>query len=272
MFQTLFPGERELGAKLFFAPQSGPLTFLRADVGLFNGSGPTANEFDNFKDIIGHVAVQLPLEDSPVAIDLGVSGYFGKVRSQSSTVYGMGTTSAGVTGWVASRDTVNFGAGLDRQYLGADIQLYYDLPVLGGMILRGEYITGDQPGASSSSNSLSTIPTSSLYKRSFAGWYAMYVQNIGSKNQLVVKYDVYDPNTEVKAGDFVSGSGLTVGDVRYSTLGLGAIHHLDENVKFVLYWETIRNEELASAPAGSLGVYKEDVRDNVLTFRMQYKF
>ncbi len=33
MYQTLFPGERELGAKLFYAPQLGPLSFLRADVG-----------------------------------------------------------------------------------------------------------------------------------------------------------------------------------------------------------------------------------------------
>lgn len=272
MYQTLFPGERELGAKVFFAPQSGPLTFLRADVGLFNGSGPVANEFDNYKDIIGHLAVQLPLENSSIAIDLGASGYFGKVRSQSSTVYSMGTTSAGVTGWVARGDTLNFGAGLDRQYLGADIQLYYDLPILGGLILRGEYIAGDQPGTSSSSNSLSAIPASSLYKRPFAGWYITYVQNLGSNDQLVLKYDVFDPNTDVKASDFVSGSGLTVGDIKYSTLGLGAIHHLDENVKFVLYWEVIRNEELTSAPAGSLAVYKEDVRDNVLTFRMQYKF
>ena len=272
LFQTLFPGERELGAKLFFAPQTGALTFLRADVGLFNGSGPVANEFDNFKDFIGHLAVQLPLQDSPVAIDFGVSGYLGKVRSQSSTVYEMGTTSAGVTGWVPNRDKLNFGKGLDRSYVGADVQLYYDLPVLGGLILRGEYIAGKQAGTSSSSNSLASIPASSLYQRSFAGWYITYVQNVGTSDQIVVKYDVYDPNTDVKAADFVSGSSLTVADIKYSTLGLGLLHHLDENVKFVLYWEIIRNEELTAAPSGSLAVYKEDVRDNVVTFRMQYKF
>jgi hypothetical protein len=30
MYQTLFPGERELGAKLFWAPPQGPFSFLRA--------------------------------------------------------------------------------------------------------------------------------------------------------------------------------------------------------------------------------------------------
>jgi hypothetical protein len=41
LFQTLFPGERELGAKLFYTPPSGPFSMFHADLGIFNGSGPT---------------------------------------------------------------------------------------------------------------------------------------------------------------------------------------------------------------------------------------
>ena len=43
------------------------------------------------------------------------------------------------------------------------------------------------------------------------GWYAILVQNIFTKNQLVVKYDVYDPNVDAEASDIgVSRLGRSV--------------------------------------------------------------
>ena len=87
LFQTLFPGERDLGAKIIVAPQIGPLSMLRLDLGLFNGVGPNANEVDNFKDLSGHLALQVPFEESNAELDLGVSGYIGNVRSASKYIY-----------------------------------------------------------------------------------------------------------------------------------------------------------------------------------------
>jgi hypothetical protein len=276
LFQTLFPGERDLGAKLFYAPQLGPLSLLRMDIGVFNGTGANANEFDNFKDLIGHATVQLPLgESSPVAIDLGVSGYLGNVRSNSKDIYTNGEPVPGVNGFVKSTDTVNVGKGVGRIYRGADLQFYYDVPSLGGLILRGEYIYGHQPGTSSSTVSPSSSPTSALYKRKFSGWYVNLVQNLGGNDQIVLKYDVYDPNTNVKASDFSPTSALTVADIKYSTLGFGLVHYWDANIKFLLYYELIKNELLdaAKVPVGSsLSPYTADVRDNVLTLRVVYKF
>jgi hypothetical protein len=278
LFQTLFPGERELGAKLFYTPQLGSLSFLRADLGLFNGSGPTSNEYDNYKDLIGHLAAQFPFQDANAELDLGVSGYFGKVRSANSVVYTPGNLPSGQKGFVASSDTANVGLGLTRRYLGIDAQFYYDVPSVGGAILRGEYIFGKQPGTRSTTTSFSAQPTDPLYKRDFSGWYLYYVQNIGQTDQFVVKYDVYDPNTSVSASDFIDantsgGAGLSSSDIKYSTLGLGVIHHWDDKVKFVIYYELIRNEELTSLTNSSfLFPYARDVRDNVLTVRAQFKF
>ncbi|MBI5474804.1 MAG: hypothetical protein HY961_20885, partial [Ignavibacteriae bacterium] len=160
--QTLLPGERDLGAKLFYAPQDGPLSFLRADVGVFNGTGPNANEFDNFKDIIAQVTMQFPFDD--FEIDLGVSGYFGKVRNNTSDIFVRGGN-----GFVRSLDTNNAGSGVTRQYLGGDVQFYYDVPSVGGLIVRAEYIAGVQPGTSATTVSPSAQPTTALYKRDFAG-------------------------------------------------------------------------------------------------------
>jgi len=272
MYEILFPGARDRGAKVFYAPQTGPLTFLRIDLGVFNGSGPVAKEFDNFKDIMGRVAVQLPLKDLPVALDLGVSGYFGSERNNSSTLYEFGTTPAGVPGWNSVRDTAYFGKGIARRYYGGDLQFYYTVPVLGAMIFRAEFVTGQQPGTSSSSNSLAALVSSALYQRKFFAFYLNYVQSLGPHDQFVAKYDVFDPNTEATGDDFVSGSNLTVADISVSTLGLGFIHHLDKNVKFLLYWEIIRNEEVNASSPSNVAIYRDDVRDNVLTFRIQYKF
>src|SRR3989339_559997 len=75
MFQTLFPGERDLGIKLEYAPEMGSLSWLRAKVGVFNGTGISANENDNNKDIIGRLGVSLPFYEQNMALDGGVSFY-----------------------------------------------------------------------------------------------------------------------------------------------------------------------------------------------------
>jgi len=284
LFQTLFPGERELGAKVFFAPQLGPLSMFRADVGVFNGSGPTSNEYDNYKDLIGRAALQIPIGSEGMEIDLGVSGYLGAIRNNTRYLYTSGTMANGDRGFVVDSSASNLGDGVARTYAGVDAQLYLDVPALGGAVLRGEYVFGKQPGTSGSPSTSQTVSPSSqisgsIYQRNFAGWYATYIQNLGTRDQVVMRYDVYDPNTDVTAPDFLSSNtsgaaGLTASDIRYSTLGLGLIHHWDENVKFVLYYEFVRSEELANitgSPAGLLA-YASDVKDNVLTFRVQYKF
>ncbi len=274
--QVLFPGEREVGAKVFFAPQLGALNFMRADIGLFNGAGTNFNEFDNFKNIIGRIGVQVPLpEESPFALDFGVSGHFGNLRSPSKDIFVNGEPTSGVRGFVKETGTTNVGKGVSRKYFGADVQLYYDMPLLGGTIVRAEYIAGRQPGTSSSSISPGAQPATALYNRKFAGWYIYLVQNIGNQEQIVLKYDVYDPNTHVAASDFTTTVGLTTTDIKYSTFGLGFIHHWDDNIKFVTYYEFIKNETLDAAkipPTSALFPYTQDVRDNVFTFRVQYRF
>lgn len=279
MYQTLFPGERELGAKLFYAPPTGPLSFLRADVGVFNGSGPTANEYDSEKDIIGRVAVQLPIDQIGAALDFGVSGYFGSVRNNTKFLYTTGTLSNGNSGYAGDSTSTNLSAPVPRTYLGVDAQFYIDIPSIGGAILRGEYIFGKQPTTSSSTSSLSAQPTTALYQRQFAGFYVYYIQNLGDRNQFVAKYDEYDPNTRVAAVDFMptntsGASGLTTADIKYSTLGIGFVHYWDDNVKFMLYYEIITNEKVTgiTSSSSSLFPYVADARDNVLTFRAQYKF
>jgi hypothetical protein len=266
MFQTLFPGERDLGAKLEIAPADGPLSYFNFKGGFFTGNG-VAKETDNAKDFIGRLGFSFPFMDANLAIDGGVSLYRGKVRlDDGAKAYTLSS--------VVSPTKDSLSRYWDRNYLGVDLQCYYDLPVIGGFSLRGEYISGKQPGTSGSPRAYA-VGNGDLYLRNFAGYYIMYVQNLGDNNQVVVKYDVFDPNTDV-TGDQIGAAGnsskLTATDLKYSTLGLGLVHHWDANIKFVLYYDMVTNETVNAAGAGSLIPYKNDLKDNVFTLRMQYKF
>jgi len=286
LFQTLFPGERELGAKIELIPENGPLGYFNLKAGVFDGVLNNANENDRHKDFIGRLGFQFPFEDQGIAIDGGFSAYAGTVTDNSKKVFEI-DNAAPVKKYRVDSTITNLGNGFERNYYGIDLQLYYDVPVIGGATLRGEYIRGKQPGtdkktsfynpeAAGTSDTKSSVDgkkVTDLYMRNFTGWYLNYVQNIGLKNQFVAKYDVYNPNKDVTANDIgAPGSNLNAADIKFSTLGLGWVYHWDANVKFTLYYDWVWNEKVNSLATGSLAPFKNDLEDNVLTLRMQYKF
>jgi hypothetical protein len=104
--------------------------------------------------------------------------------------------------------------------------------------------------------------------RNFCGGYLYYIQSLFStRHQLVVKYDWYDPNSEVNGKDIgVINSKLNDTDIQYNTLGFGYINYLTENIKLVFYYARVMNETTL------LKGYTSDVKDDVMTFRIQYRF
>ena len=83
----------------------------------------------------------------------------------------------------------------------------------------------------------------------------------------MAKYDWYDPNTKV-SGDAIGkpGNNLTVADIRYGTLGLGLTRYFSGNLKFLAYYDIVRNETTI------LPGFTEDLKDNIFTFRVQLRF
>jgi len=275
LFQTLFPGERELGAQIEITAEEGPWSYFNLKTGVFNGVLNTANENDGYKDFIGRAGFSLPLEEQSLGIDGGISIYSGKITSASRYLYSMNTGSPAKVFSIDSLAT-NAGGSYGRAYYGGDLQVYYDIPSLGGMSLRGEYIQGQQPGTFKSNSFYNPIDkgfTPEVYLRNFNGWYVTYIQNIGLKNEFLLKYDVLDPNRDVQGTDIgAPGSNLTPADIKFSTLGIGWIYHWDTNVKFIAYYDIVSNETVNDNATGALAAFKHDGKDNVLTLRMQYKF
>lgn len=274
MSQTLFPGERDLGAMITIqAPKTSSWNILKIEAGMFNGTGAPsagkdASDFDFQKDFIGHIGINQVSKSEKIKYGIGASYYNGGYRQSNKYVYNLGMVKPDTLGFIVDSSDVNKGQIAKREYIGADAQLSFEFP-FGITTLRGEYIQGGQPGTSSTTKSPQSDPAADTYKRKFNGGYFYFLQNIGqTKHQVVVKYDWYDPNTEV-AGDEIgrSKTKLNKTDIKYSTLGLGWIYHWDHNVKFTTYYALVNNET-----SKNLAGYTKDIKDNVLTLRVQYKF
>ncbi|MDP4205114.1 MAG: hypothetical protein Q8859_03870, partial [Bacteroidota bacterium] len=266
IIQTLFPKERDLGGMVSFQmPKTSPWNFLRLDAGLFSGNGTNA-ETDSRKDFIGHLTASKSIANDKIKFGLGASLYNGFVFQPTANVYEMAGTSFVAKSGVVANSYAN------RQYWGLDGQLTVE-SALGYTTLRGEYVAGKQPGTSSSSASPTALPTADTYIRNVAGGYVYFIQTLGqSAHSIVVKYDLYDPNTKVSGNEIgmavPAGAKATgAGDLKYTTWGLGWLWAVTPVVKFTAYYDIVKNET-----SNNVKSFSKDLKDNVLTLRLQYRF
>ena len=266
MSQIIFPGERDMGFMLTIqGPKTSPWNALKLDAGLVNGTGLGFKEFDKKKDFVAHLTLNKASKSEKVKYGIGVSYYNGGFRQDNDSVFSIQTVNDSLR---FVQENGNFlGSTTERKYYGADAQLSIDW--IGGITtLRAEFITGDQASIAKDMKSIGAAIKVPVYNRKFNGGYFYFLQNIGqSKAQIVAKFDFFDPNTDVKGDEIgLSKSGLNEADIAYNTIGLGAIWRFDQNLKLMAYYDIVKNEET------NLTGYSSDVKDNVLTLRLQYRF
>ncbi|MBB2147021.1 porin [Pedobacter sp. LMG 31464] len=270
VFQTLMPRERDLGAMLSFNSKK-IAKFLTADVALVNGSGLSARDYDSRKDIVASLNFKFDsLANKHLHIGFGASIYKGTVRSNTDTYY-----TANGNGFVANTKPDNVNKNLNRDYYGANLQVQYD-NTFGTTTFKTEYVEGTQPGVANStslagpyaSQSFATQPLTNLYLRHFNGYYFWLTQQIAkSRFTALLAYDVYDPNTDVKENTIgLAGNNTTGGDIKYATLGYGITCAVNARLKFTVYNEHVSND------GTTLTAYQSDLKDNVFTTRLQYRW
>ena len=273
MSQILMKTERDLGAMVSFEPRrpNHPLRFMRIDAGLFNGQGLAATQdFDSHKDLIARLSIKpQELNAAKWLLSGSISCLYGGMEQFTNYIYRMGKGAA----FAVDSSAGNIGKIAPRHYYGADVQLKIPNGVnRGATELRAEYIRGEQTATASTTETPATIPMNGtlnapLYIRKFDGAYFYFLQNLGSpKDLVVIKYDWYDPNRDVKGKQISGDAGLTKADIRYNTLGAGYVHYFDEHTKLMLYYDWVKNE------ATALSGYTTDLQDNVFTCRIQYRF
>lgn len=269
--QALFPDEKDLGGMLTLqAPKTSPWSVLKLEAGLFAGNG-ISQDTKSKKDFIGHLTY------NNVGVNFkygfGVSLYEGSILQPTKFVYSMNNGAFAVDSAASNKNGF-----AKREYIGFDGQFTLDSE-LGISSVRAEYIFGTQPGSSASSNSpnATTVITSDTYLRKFRGGYVHFIQDIaGTKHSFIVKYDWYNPNTDVSGKNV--GRALTptqksakniatgLADIAYSTLGLGYMYRMTNNVRLMAYYDIVSNA------TSSVKGYFKNVSDKLFTLRLQYKF
>lgn len=276
MSQTLMKTERDLGIMTTVESRKAgsKWKFLELDFGMFNGQGLIApGEYDSYKDFIGQVLIKPRKLGRSFTIAGGLSYFYGGIVQNADHSYRMEEKGA-YKSFVADSVTTKAGDKLPRNYRGINIQFKH-LSSWGATEIRGEAWKGEQ-----TSNKFSTeTPTDvlalpggnimvPLYVRSFHGAYFYFLQHIvNRKHQFALKYDFYDPNTKVKGREIGDpASNFTQADIKYSTLGTGYIHYLNESFKLVFWYDWVKNE------SSLLPEYESDRPDNVFTIRAQFRF
>lgn len=276
IFQTLFPDERDLGASLILqAPKTSSWNVLKLEAGLFAGNG-IYQDNDSKKDFIGHLSYNKVLS-SDMKIGLGASMYSGSVAETNKYIYSVNDGAFSID----STTNVNKDGFAKRQYYGFDGQFSMN-SVLGLTTIRGEYLFGNQPGNSANASSpksgniagTDNLNTTSFVKggtdtyiRKVSGGYVHFIQDIAdTKHSIVVKYDWYDPNTDITGNQIGVSKKTGKADIAYSTLGLGYMYRMNNNVRIMAYYDMVSNEKTV------IKNYLADLKDNLVTVRIQYKF
>lgn len=271
IINSLFPGRSDLGAMIVLQPGvESPFHFISLRGGLFAGNGINP-ETDNRKDFIGKLKVATSMGDK-VDIGMGISYYNGGVFQSNDSVYTMNNSS-----FTLDVNANHKGNYAKREYIGVDAQFKYR-SMIGLTQLRGEYIVGTQPGTAIDTESpdRAFLPShENTFIRPFTGGYLMLVQHIGqSPFSAVLKYESFDPNAAVSGNSIgIIGSNTSGADIQYQVMGVGLNWQVAPHVRATLYYDKVTNESASLLSSADYRQdYSSDRKDNVFTFRIQYKF
>lgn len=284
---AMFKDEKDVGAILGISPKVPGLDGFGIKLAALNGTGVTDGVFDP-SCFVGRLNLSKNLYDLGLGINLGGSYYMDSRVNQVATVRNKANTADSIPSSYyvidgsADFKKIGFRKELDAKVVGGDIQVTYDnsfIPAMAGVKLMGELYTGSAIGTSGG-NTRSVALADALYKRNVLGYYVALVQNIDKIAQVVVRYDVYDPNTDVsgneigdKTANAGKGNGTSKSDLKYDSWYFGVNVFLNGNTKLALGYDLVSNETTRnlSSPVPASD-FSKDVGDDLVTARIQFAF
>lgn len=223
--RTMFGGERGRGVNVRYGIGNGAFVHAGAWNSLTVGD-PQQTAANTFRNLNGTtVAFTGGIRHASTKHDVGISAFLGERPRFSG-----GPTNGVVTADKGDRRFIY----MDGTYVGL---------LVPQLSFRGELMTGRDrlPAVNSNGTPRSTEFTDML------GWQAQLTYNINYRNQIAVRYEFFDPNTD--------SSGR-----RDTTKGMGIsyLHYLNPGARLM-----IAHERYDENP--------REVRDNVTTIRMQFR-
>lgn len=257
MLSVLFPGERDRGLRL-----TAKYGVFRLASAVINGNvfpavstyqdirtsvrDPIAGSTDqsSAKDFVGRLGADLEF------VVFGASFHYGSTIASSPSRPAMGMTAATPASYLRFR----------RLRVGGDAQAYVDVPMVGGLVLRGEVIY-----AMDTNRDYAGVTKDSCRDVKSLGWYATLVQNVGNHFGVVFRIDQFDKNKvsdscmadpKFASLDWVKNAKVD----KVTTIGGGVIVHISGNLKATAIYDHVGEQ-------GALAV-----DNDIFTLRMQAKF
>jgi phosphate-selective porin len=280
---SVFNGEKTLGVVAGFNSADIP---VNVKFGWLNGQTQQAVTGDwsatqDPKNFSGRLGFATAMNDLGLSIDGGAS-YFFDTKLLTDTAKGGSYKKMRNDSLVTV--TGAFRKDMNTNVLGLDLQATYEIPMVGGFKLLGEYYQGKIAGAAGGLKLYTGAAFTSVDVREAQGYYVAGILNpiqILPKLQLVYRYDYFDPNTQVKGNQIIKAKGLGATDLAYTTNTLGANWFVNGNLKVSLFYDIVSNEttndpKLNGGAGTAAYVAKnnltKDIDDNVLTVRAQVAF
>jgi hypothetical protein len=232
--RLLFPGERDRGIKLERQFLIENQYSLNLQAGVYNGNGIDDKSFgaydpNKYKDFVARASAGLGF------LDFGISGYWGRQFNP---------TESGSSLPASTTDKVRY---------GVDGQLFYEVPSLGGGVLKAEAVIAKEPKDQSKPYQTGTAT------RDVLGLDLVWAQNLRERLQLISRLDYYDPDRDIERDCFV-------------TYGIGLVYFWDGNSKVKLAYEIPRAAQHSLSGRVATATGTEDERDNILTLEWVYTF
>jgi hypothetical protein len=253
--QKLFPDEKDFAFQLTMkGKQKTVLDGFTWDVGLTSGNS-VHKDNDGNMNLLTHLKYNHSFNN--LSFGLGASWYEGSTNNADTLVYKVENHS-----WqpeITDRNHRN-----TRRYIGFDAQISLNTD-FGKTNLRGEYIFGKQPSMETDIKSPNNNEYTDYfsYQRDFSSSYLYLIQQINNKPLFVVfKYSFFNPNTKINDNEI-----RNKGDIKYTNYGIGCYYDFKYGIKLACFYDFFQNEKTNSLPS-----YNKDLKDNLLTLRLQYQF
>lgn len=269
MSQILMRSERDLGAMISFEPRrpNHPLRHLKIDAGFFNGQGLNAGaEYDSYKDFITRASFKNYPVTKELTMSVGLSYFNGGLFQNTRYTYQVNGDGSGKF-FAVDSSLNNVGRKAPRRYYGTDMQWKWKHSY-GNTELRAEYWRGTQTASAGTSETPAALLQEPYYLRKFDGAFVYLLQNVvNPHHQLGIKFDWYDPNTKVKGEEIgMAGNNINATNIKYTTLSFGYNFYMNENVRLMFWYDIVKNEHT------SLTEYTGDLKDNIFTTRLHFRF
>ncbi len=255
--QDLFPDEKDLALRVSLKALKGSaFEGLDLDLGLLSGNAINKTP-DGRVNFLGRLGYKHSLDKMKYAV--GLSYYYGKTNNASDVWYEIEDKQ-----WVAKNVQAN--KKNNRQYFGIDAQLSFQSS-MGWTNIQAEYTLGEQPSQKGSLKSPQANTYSSedafAYNRKFMGCYLYLIQDISTLPMSAILKWAYTDNNRQISGNQVSNKG----DLAYNDFAIGLMYKINSSLRLTAIYDIVKNEK-----TNQITNYDKDLKDDIFTLRLQYKF